>query len=100
PDEDVLIDFPADPGCAFADDDNEQGGSFAAGVSLPVQYALPKISDIQGNGATSPYPFESIEVNTKAPQRLIVTRVASDGFYVTDVNADEQKNGFNGLFAF
>src|SRR5262249_2155695 len=47
-DEDVLIDFPADPGCAFADDDTEEGGTYAAGVSPPVPYALPKISDVQG----------------------------------------------------
>lgn len=97
--EDTLIDFPADPGCAYADDDTEQGGSFAAGVSAPVAYSLPKISDIQG-GSSSPYPFESIEANTGAPQRLIVTRVASDGFYVTDVNPAEMMNGYNSIFAF
>lgn len=38
---DVLVDFPADPGCAFADDDSEDGGTYAAGVSAPVHYALP-----------------------------------------------------------
>jgi hypothetical protein len=99
PDEDNLVDFPADPGCAFADDDTEKGGSFAAGVSVPIAYALPKLSDIQG-ASTSPYPFESIEANTRAPQRLIVTRVASDGFYVTDVNAAEMMAGHNSIFAF
>jgi hypothetical protein len=97
--DDGLIDFPADPGCAYADDDTEQGGSFAAGVSVPVAYSLPKISDIQG-GSSSPYPFESIEADTADPQRLIVTRVASDGFYVTDVNATEMANGYNSIFAF
>jgi hypothetical protein len=99
-DGDVLIDFPADPGCAFADDDNEEGGTFAAGVSRSVRYELPKLSDVQGNGPATPYPYEAIEVKTDAPQRLIVTRVASDGFYVTDINAAEQKNGYNHIFAF
>jgi hypothetical protein len=98
--DDVLIDFPADPGCAFADDDTEQGGTYAAGVSRPVQYALPKISDLQGDAALTPYPYESIEVNTTDPEVLVVTRVSSDGFYVTDVNPTEMMNGYNSLFAF
>ncbi len=96
--DDVLIDFPNDPGCAYADDDTEEAGTFAAGVSRPVAYALPRLSDIQGGGATTPYPFEGIEVNTSAPQQVIVTRVASDGFYITDL-ADQTK-GYNSLFAF
>jgi hypothetical protein len=99
-DGDILVDFPADPGCAFADDDTEEGGTYAAGVSNAVNYALPKISDVQGNGPASPYPYESMEINADAPQRIIVTRVASDGFYVTDVNAGEQMNGYNHIFAF
>jgi len=99
-DEDIFIDFPADPGCAFADDDTEEGGTFAAGVSAPLQYALPTLSDIQGLGSTTPYPYESIEVNTQDPQYLVVTRVASDGFYVTDVNPSEKSKGYNHLFAF
>ncbi len=55
-DGDILIDFPADPGCAYADDDTEEGGTYAAGVSQAVNYALPKISDIQGNGPPPPIP--------------------------------------------
>jgi hypothetical protein len=98
PDGDVLVDFPADPGCAFADDDTEEGGSFSAGNSLPVQYALPRVGDIQGDGSATPYPFEGIQVNTTAPQRLVVTRVSSDGFYVTDLT--DEARGYNHLFAF
>lgn len=99
-DADVLVDFPADPGCAFADDDSEEEGTFAAGVSLPVHYALPRLTDIQGSGSTTPYPFEGVEVNTSAPQQVIVTRVASDGFYVTDIAPDQVMSGYNSLFAF
>ncbi|WP_437730950.1 hypothetical protein [Sorangium sp. So ce1335] len=95
---DVLIDFPADPGCAFADDDTEEGGTFSAGASEPVAYALPRIADVQGGGSTTPYPFEGIQINTAAPQRVVVTRVASDGFYVTDLAG--QDGGYNHLFAF
>lgn len=101
-----LIDYPADPGCAFADDDNEDGGSFAAGISAPVQYALPRVSDIRGTGSGTPYPYEAVDVNTAAPQRVVVTRVASDGFYVTDIDPTQlfdpatKTGGFNSLFAF
>ncbi|MDI3289582.1 hypothetical protein [Polyangium sp. 15x6] len=97
-DGDVLIDFPADPGCAFADDDNEDVGTFAAGISPPVHYELPRISDIQGLGAATPFPYEAIEINTHRPKPLVVTRVASDGFYVTDLS--EQATGYNHIFAF
>jgi len=96
-DSDGVIDYPADPGCEFADDNTEIAGTFAVGVSPPIHYALPRISDIQGNGTQTPYPFKGIQANTSEPARVIVTRVASDGFYVTDI-AD--KGGYNHLFAF
>lgn len=102
-DNDYLVDFPADPGCAFADDDNEEGGTYSAAVSNAVNYALPTVSDVQGHGPATPYPYEGIEINTASPQRLIVTRVASDGFYVTDiadVDQNGKSNGYNHLFAF
>lgn len=96
--EDALVDHPNDPGCAFADDDSEEGGTHAAGVSLPVHYALPRVSDIQGFGTTTPYPFEGMEVRADDPHVLVVTRVASDGFYVTDLA--EADKGYAHLFAF
>ncbi|KYF80113.1 hypothetical protein BE11_14865 [Sorangium cellulosum] len=95
---DVLIDFPADPGCAFADDQTEEGGTFSAGASRPVAYALPRVADVQGGGSATPYAFEGIQINTAAPQRVVVTRVASDGFYVTDLAG--QESGYNHLFAY
>lgn len=97
-DGDKLIDFPSDPGCAFPDDDNEEGGTFAAGVSPAVEYALPTLVDVQGQGSVTPYPFEGMQLNTDAPQRLVVTRLASDGFYVTDLA--DQATGYNHMFAF
>ncbi|HSN98661.1 MAG TPA: hypothetical protein VLS89_10270, partial [Candidatus Nanopelagicales bacterium] len=98
PGDDVLVDFPSDPGCAFANDDSEQEGTFAAGVSPAVEYALPRISDIQGRGAETPFRFEGMEVNTAAPQRVVVTRISSDGFYVADLA--EEGQGYNYLYAF
>lgn len=97
-DDDVLIDFPADPGCEFADDDSETEGTFAAGVSQAVHYALPRVLDVQGKGSTTPYPYEAITVNTAGEHELIVTRISKDGFYVTDLK--DQATGFNHLFAF
>lgn len=84
--EDVFVDFPSDPGCAFADDDTETGGSFAAGASPAVHYELPSIQDIQGTGSTTPFPFESITVNAEKEHVLIVTRYSKDGFYLTDLS--------------
>lgn len=100
PDEDPFIDFPSDPGCAFADDDSEEGGSFNAGVSAEVNYALPTVRDIQGAGSTTPYPNEAIQVSTGDPQFLVVTRIAKDGFYVTDLEPNAVAGGYNHLFAF
>ncbi len=97
-DDDGVIDYPADPGCAFADDDTEGDGTFAAGVSDPVHYALPRIADIQGTGTETPYPFEGIEVSTGEPQYVVVTRLSSDGFYATDMSGPEGAS--NSLFAF
>ena len=48
--------------------------------------------------ATTPFPYEAITVNTSGFHELVVTRVAKDGFYVTDISG--QATGFNHLFAF
>lgn len=98
PDEDVFVDFPADPGCAFADDDSEELGSFAVGTSPPLHFALPTLRQIQGAGAETPYPYEGLSVKTDSPQQLVITRIAKDGFYVTDLA--DQANGYNHMFAF
>ncbi len=113
---DGRIDFPADEGCAFANDDSELGSSYAQGASAPIFYALPRIADIRGlrcgavcsgSGAT-PYPKEQIQIDTglhdqpDGSQRfdfdVVVTRISSDGFYTNDVK--DARGGFNGIFAF
>lgn len=97
-DRDGFLDFPADPGCAFANDESETAGTFMAGVSKPIEYDLPSIVDIQGEGSASPFPYEGMEVNTSGLHDVIVTRISSDGFYVTDLG--EKDKGFNSIFAF
>lgn len=96
-DGDGNVDFPEDPGCAFANDDSEGSGTFAAGVSQPVLFELPRLGDVQGRGASSPYELESVEVKTDLPAELIVTRIAADGFYATDLS---DTLGYNHIFAF
>lgn len=117
-DGDGRIDFPSDEGCAFANDDSETGGTYAQGISPPIFYRYPRVADIRGlkcdasgvcsgNGRTA-YPKEQIQVDTGFHDKpdgtqafdfdLVVTRIASDGFYVTDVK--DNRGGFNSIFAF
>ncbi len=85
-DEDGLLDYPQDPGCAFANDDTETAGTFATGISAPVRFAKPRVGDVQGRGSRTPYQLEGVDVATALPANLIVTRIASDGFYATDTS--------------
>jgi hypothetical protein len=120
-DGDGAIDFPADNGCAFANDDAEEGGTFSEGVSTPIYFKLPRIADIRGlkcepalgcsgNGST-PYPREQILVDTGFREATnnfafdtVVTRISADGFYVTDLGdrrgTPPGTAGFNSIFAF
>jgi hypothetical protein len=108
-DGDGLTDFPADPGCAFSNDDSEESGSFASGVSPQISYALPTVPEAQGYTAGSPFVQEGVVLETRDPRsRLVVSRISSNGFYVTDVlvTTDEQGNEvvkakpFGSLYAF
>jgi hypothetical protein len=118
-DGDGRIDYPADEGCAFPNDNSETGGSFAQGASQPIWYRLPRIADVRGltcdengkncsgNGITV-YPREPILLDTGFRERadgtqvfdfdMVVTRIASDGFYVSDVK--DKRGGFNNVFSF
>ncbi len=117
-DGDGRIDFPSDDGCAFANDDSEAGGSYATGASRPIYFALPRVADARGltcaiGGACSgigktPYPKQPIRIDTGYRDKadgsqafdfdLVVTRIATDGFYVTDVS--DKRGGFSSIFAF
>lgn len=112
------IDFPADPGCSFANDDAEEAGTFAEGASQPIYINLPRIAEVRGrkcepargcsgNGAT-PFPKEQILIDTgyrETPSgatsfvfNTVVVRLSSDGFYASDIG--DSKDGFNSIFAF
>ena len=124
-DGDGRIDFPADEGCAFANDDSEAGGSYAQGASPPIYYHLPRIADLRGlkcstpsdpstcsGSGRTPYPKEQLQVDTGFHDKvdaegnafqdfdfdLVVTRISSDGFYVTDIK--DPRGSFNSVFSF
>ena len=106
-DGDGVVDFPADNGCAFANDDSEESGTYAEGASRAIYFRLPRIADVRGlqagNGRT-PYPREQILIDTGWHDDntfefdTVVTRLSSDGFYVTDLG--DKRGGFNSVFAF
>jgi hypothetical protein len=100
-------DFPADPGCAFANDDTEGTGSRSAGASNEIRFALPRVADVRGvsiGGAATAYPKQQVLIDTgwrardaKFVHSVVVTRIASDGFYVTDI---DDPRGYGSIFAF
>ncbi len=97
-DDDVVADFPNDPGCAFADDMSEEEGSFVTGVSQIIHYDLPTLADVQGRGSTTPFPAVAVNIKTNSPSQVIVTRVSSTGFFVTDIG--DPAGAYNHMFAF
>lgn len=99
-DGDVVNDFPNDPGCALADDHTEEAGSLTTGVSQAIRYEQPTIADVQGRGAETPYPAVAVQIKTARPSDVIVTRVASAGFFVTDLGEPMSPLAYNHLFAF
>jgi hypothetical protein len=105
-----LIDYPADPGCAFANDDDENLGSFAAGASPIVWFTIPRLADVRGvaqGGAATSFPHQQVTIDTGYHPHpgdpnvydfnVIVTRISSDGFYVTDI---DDKRGYGSVFAY
>lgn len=118
-DGDGKIDFPADEGCAFANDDSEEGGSYAQGSSPPIFYHLPRIADVRGlrcDGAGScfgtgktPYAKQQVFLDTGYHDKedgtrsfdfdMVVTRISSDGFYATDTK-DPRNAGYGSIFVF
>lgn len=102
-DDDGFVDFPDDPGCLAATDDSEESGSGAAGVSAVINFDTPTAAELQGyfegynDGFTgnTPYVGEGVTVNKG---NLIVTRVTTDGMYVTDTAATG--DGYNHLFIY
>lgn len=93
-DGDGLTDFPADPGCAFSNDDTEDSGTFASGASPAINFALPTVAQAQGYSQGTPFSQEGIVLETQAPRaHLVVSRVSSGGFYVVDVDITKDGAG-------
>lgn len=89
-DGDGLVDYPADPGCAYPNDASEGTATGAIGVSPTLWYEYPKVADLQGHGSSTPFQSESITLETR-PERgadVVVVRVSSQGMFVTDVTKD------------
>ncbi|MFO0601805.1 MAG: hypothetical protein U0324_01465 [Polyangiales bacterium] len=111
-DGDGYFDYPGDVGCEAPNDDEERGGSFAAGTSEAIFFATPLLADVQGRGAQSPLVDQRVTVRgrtelTPAPEgdsahRLVVTQTDNTGFYVTDID-DRSCEGapcFNSMYSF
>lgn len=100
-----LVDYPADPGCEAADDNSEDGGSYAMWASPVIYYTYPRISDVRGrerSGASTPFKFQQVQLDTGYRRsskgydfKLIVTRISANGFYVTDLN---DTRGYSSVF--
>lgn len=100
-----LIDFPAEPGCEAANDETETGGTYAVWASPLLRYAYPRISDVRGrerSGASTPLKFQQVQLDTGySPAsksyafKLVVTRIAANGFYVTDL---DETRGYSSVF--
>lgn len=117
-DGDGLVDYPADPGCAFANDDSELGGTFDQGASPPLFFPLPRVADVRGlkcdpargcsGSGITPYQKDQVLIDTGFRESAdgatgfafdtVVVRVASNGFFVTD--AADRRGGFTSLYAF
>lgn len=73
-------------------------GSYATGLSPTLHVTHPTLYDVSQttNIATSALNGDFVQINT-AGRRLIVSGIAVDGFYITDL--DEPTQAFNAIFA-
>jgi hypothetical protein len=82
-DGDGAKDHPADSGCRFVNDDSEEPGSHAIGVSDVIFFANPRLADTQGFAGQSPLAGRRVVVSDG---EMIVTRITTDGFYVSEID--------------
>jgi hypothetical protein len=94
-DHDGTTDYPFDIGCANALDNTEETEELIIGVSDPIYFRNPKISDVQGAEKTSPLKEKFVTV---FEGNMVVTRITSDGFFVTDIG--DISLGYNSIYAF
>lgn len=95
-DNDGYIDFPLDPGCFWINDNNEDEGTDAVGVSETIYVMNPTLSDVQGYTTLSPFVAQGVRIDRG---ELYVTRVSINGFNVTDISKCSAGNCSDGGFA-
>ncbi len=80
-DGDGRVDYPSDPGCFLRNDRTETPGTHAVGVSEPIVFANPRISNVQGCNLVPDLERQAITVDRG---EMYVTAVTVKGFYVSD----------------
>jgi hypothetical protein len=98
------IDYPNDPGCYAANDDTENGGTYAAAATDNIYFEYPRIADVRGvnNGGVTPFNNQQLSIDTSwvapsAPGGVVVTGVSSSGFYATDLT---ETRGYASVYAY
>lgn len=86
-DHDGWWDFPADPGCFYANDDTEEAGSYATGLGQTLLFANPTLADVEGRTTASPLSGAAVtvDIGDRREPSVVVTRLAVDGMYVSDL---------------
>jgi hypothetical protein len=112
-----FIDYPADPGCYAPNDDTEDPGTYASGVSETLAFELPRIAYVRGydpadngHGNATYFPNEQVQVDTgwrggtTWAFSTVVIRVSSTGFYAQDLQNDlgspGPAPGYGGIYAY
>ena len=96
-DGDGYRDYGQDPGCVDETDGSERGGTYIVGTSGPIVFQNPRIADVQGTGILSPLDGRTVTIDRG---RIVVTRISTEGFYVTDIASDAPAGGANSLFVY
>jgi len=97
----VQIEGAYGPTRIWVEDSVREGAAFATGVTPEIRFANPTLAEIQRppDTATDYSPLNKNHVEVRAEDReLIVTHVASDGFYVTDTS--DPAGTYNSMYAF
>jgi hypothetical protein len=95
-DGDGYVDSPDDRGCYYANDDHESGGTNAVGLSDTIYFANPRLADVQRPGSNK--DESQIKGTRVTVDRgfLLVSRVSTDGMYITDYDSAAWDTGKRG----